>query len=339
YLLTLELGGSRTAGSLSALSFTFGGFLLSVHNVQSTLQSVTWTPLIFFCFLRCLQKKSWGLGILTGLTILTQFLGGGIEIFLLTQGAVIGLGLFPWMVSSKENLAPLSWRLKVLSLIFLLVLGLGAIQILPFLEMVRLSIRQLGFSFEEATRWSLNWRDLIYIFLPDFFWRGTKFYYVDQSWLKSIYLGSTPLILVFFFFLGKDRRRLWLGLWLLIPLLMALGRNTPFYRFLYDLIPGVSKIHYPVKFFFLTNLFLCLLTGLGWDALVRRYEDRQEKKLAILKNPQMHPEFRECAAAWGLKDRSLDLAAFLRYADEVLFFSEDETIEYFQKQGIPDFLR
>jgi hypothetical protein len=64
-----------------------------------------------------------------------------------------------------------------------------------------------------------------------------------------------------------------------------------------------------------------------------------EKKLAILKNPQMHPEFREYTAAWGLKDRSLDLATFLRYADEVLLFLEDEAIEYFQKQGIPDFLR
>lgn len=89
----------------------------------------------------------------------------------------------------------------------------------------------------------------------------------------------------------------------------------------------------------------------GWDPhavgvgiLGAYYESKgvifaPEKKLAILKNPQMHPEFRESAAAWGLKDRSLDLAAFLNYADEVLLFFEDQGLEYSQKQGIPDFLR
>ncbi len=64
-----------------------------------------------------------------------------------------------------------------------------------------------------------------------------------------------------------------------------------------------------------------------------------EKKLAILKDPRMHPEFREYAAAWGLKDRSSDLPVFLTYVDEVLLFFEDKAVDYCQKQGIPDFLR
>ncbi len=64
-----------------------------------------------------------------------------------------------------------------------------------------------------------------------------------------------------------------------------------------------------------------------------------EKKIAILNNSKMHPAFREYAAAWGLKDRSLDLVAFLSLADEALLFFEDETVEYIQKQGVPEYLR
>jgi hypothetical protein len=85
----------------------------------------------------------------------------------------------------------------------------------------------------------------------------------------------------------------------------------------------------------------------GWDPhavgagiLGPYYESKgivftMEKKLAILKDPQMHPEFRGYVASWGMKDRSLDLEAFLTYVDEVLAFFEDGTIDYFWKQGIP----
>lgn len=283
YLFAREIGGSRMAGVIAAVSFSFGGFLLSVHNVLSTLQSVIWVPLVLFLFLRSLRKKSWGYGFLTAFSILIQFLGGGVEIFLLTQVAVVCLGLFPKMIVTEKEIAPLKWRLQAIGVIYLLAFGLGAVQIFPFLEMSHYSIRQKGFSFKDATAWSLAWRELIYIFLPDFFWRGFKFYYVDQNWLKSIYLGIIPLILSMYYFWGNDRRRPWLGLFLLVPLFLALGKNTPFYKFLYDYVPGLNKIRYPVKFYFMTNFFLCLLTGLGWDALVRRFDAQPNKKLVHLK--------------------------------------------------------
>lgn len=64
-----------------------------------------------------------------------------------------------------------------------------------------------------------------------------------------------------------------------------------------------------------------------------------EKKLAILKDSKMHPDFREEVASWGLRDRSMDVDSFFKFADEVLSFFEDETVEYFHKQGIPEWLR
>jgi Bacterial membrane protein YfhO len=283
FLLCRRLGGSPGAGMLAALSFTLGGFLLSVHNVLSTLQSVVWAPLIFYFLLTSFQRKSKGYVLLTTLTILVQFLGGGIEVFLLTQAMTLFLGMLPGSLLPEKPAAPLLWRLKALVVVYLVFAGLGAVQILPFMEMVRLSIRHSGFPYEEATRWSLGWENLIYIFLPDFFWRGAKYYYIDQNWLKSIYLGIIPLVLGLFFFLGRNRRRIWIALFLIIPLLMALGKNTPFYRLPFALIPGFDKIHYPVKFFFMTNLFLCLLTGLGWDALVERLQQDPRHKLRILK--------------------------------------------------------
>jgi hypothetical protein len=283
YLLTRELGGSRTAGVLATLTFTLGGFLISIHNVLNTLQSATWTPLIFFFFLRAIRERTWKYPLWLALATLVQFLGAGIEVFLITQGMLLFLAFCPQALLAKRDYLPWKWRFGLLGVMTVLFLGLGAIQILPFWEMVQHSVRQLGFAFEEATRWSLDWSNLLYVILPDFFWRGHEFYKTDQNYLKSIYLGVIPFIMVFFFFREPDRRKGWFGLILFVFLLLALGKNTPFYRFIYEAVPGIRTIRYPVKFFFLANLFICLSTGLGWDALVRRSGKDPTQKLAALK--------------------------------------------------------
>jgi hypothetical protein len=284
YLLTRELGGSRLAGVLAALSFTLGGFLISLHNVLNTLQSATWTPLIFFFFLRALRGRSWTYPVLSAVTILIQFLGAGIEAFLITQGMILFFAVCPQAILLKQDDdVPWTWRFQLLGVISLLFLGLGAVQILPFWEMMQHSIRYSGFSYQEATRWSLDWSNLLYVFLPDFFWRGQEFYKTDQNYLKSIYLGVIPFIMIFFFFKEPDRRRGWFGLVFILSLLLALGKNTPFYWLMYEVVPGIKTIRYPVKFFFLANLFICLATGLGWDALVRRSQKDPQKKLSSLK--------------------------------------------------------
>ncbi|MBA4393421.1 MAG: hypothetical protein C0407_07695 [Desulfobacca sp.] len=283
YLLCREIGGSRVAGVLACLSFTLGGFLLSIHNVLNTLQSVTWTPLIFFFFLRALRNQSWKFPLLCTITILVQFLGGGIEAFLLTQVLVLFLAFCPQSLLPEGHYVSWKWRLGTVFLIYLLFFGLGAVQIFPFWEMARNSIRQFGFSYQEATMWSLGWMDFIYVFIPDFFWRGNEYYQTDQNFLKSIYLGIIPFMMVLFYFLGKDRRRIWFGLFIGVSLLLALGKNTPLYQWLYSIVPGLNTIRYPVKIFFITNLFICLLTGLGWDALSERLAGDPRKKLLLFK--------------------------------------------------------
>jgi hypothetical protein len=283
YLLCREIGGSRMAGILACLSFTLGGFLLSIHNVLNTLQSVTWTPLILFFFLRALRNPSWKYPLLSTITILVQFLGGGIEAFIFTQVLLLFLAFCPQSLLPEDHYVAWEGRLGRVVMIYLLFFGLGAVQIFPFLEMAQNSIRQLAFSYQEATMWSMGWMDLIYVFIPDFFWRGNEYYQTDQNYLKSIYLGIIPFLMVLFYFWGKDRRRVWFGFFVGVSLLLALGKNTPLYQWLFIIVPGLNTIRYPVKIFFITNLFICLLTGLGWDALSGRLKGDPQKPLFLFK--------------------------------------------------------
>ncbi len=269
YLFCRELGGSRTAGILSCLSFSLGGFLISIHNVQNTLQSAAWTPLFWFFLLRAFRYPGWRYPVLSAGIALVQFLGGGVEVFLLTQGMAVFGALYPRSILPGVGFLPLPIRCLKLGAIYLLFLGLGAVQILPFWEMISLSVRKAGFSYVAATTWSLTWKDLLYIFLPDFFWRGVEYYRIDQNYLKSIYLGIIPVLMTFFFFQKARVGRGWYAIFLIFFLLLALGRHTQLYRIFYDFVPGFQMIRYPAKGFFLVNLLLCLLCGLGWDVFIR----------------------------------------------------------------------
>jgi hypothetical protein len=302
YHLVRELEGSPAAGILAALSFSLGGFLLSLHTVLSSLQSAAWAPLVLFLFLRALRRESKVYGLFTLAAVLVQFLGGGIEIFLMTQVLVVNLAAFPRFWNTPGDRPSWPWHLKLTCGLYLLFLGLGAFQIFPFWEMVRESSRGSGFSFEQATRWSLSLKDLGNLLFPDFFWRGMGYYYEDQNWLKSIYLGCIPLgLLSIYFRYGGGRRAWWAGL-LLFSLVLALGRHTPLYGVLYRIVPGLSLIRYPAKFFFLVHLVLCLLAGFGWDALVKKIRTSDERG---------RPGFKRMALTLALALAGLTLAALL----------------------------
>jgi len=249
----------------------------------SSLQSAVWAPLNLFFLLRAIKQNSGKYALLTMAAVLVQFLGGGIEIFILTQALVVLVTCFPQSFVPGERVTPFPGRLKMLGLIYGLSLGLGAVQILPFIEMAQQSARAQGFSYQQATAWSLSLADLWHLFIPDLFNRGLVFYLDDQNWLKTIYQGIIPLILIYFYFSGKDRRKVWWAALLLVSLLLALGKNTPFYGLLYHLVPGINLIRFPVKFLYLAIILLCLLAGLGWDALAQKMRDRGGQKLTALK--------------------------------------------------------
>ncbi|MFQ5901873.1 MAG: hypothetical protein ACE5IH_09995, partial [Thermodesulfobacteriota bacterium] len=95
----------------------------------------------------------------------------------------------------------------ILSAVFL---GLSSIQTIPFLELANHSIRSGGISYQEATTWSFELKDIIQFFIPDPYGYGMseEKYWSNQSWLKTVYLGTIPFILSLFFFLDKGRKRL-----------------------------------------------------------------------------------------------------------------------------------
>lgn len=270
YALMRELGAGVSGSFTAGLVFMLSGYLFSVHNVMSTLFSVVWAPLALYTHIRAMRTGSVAYATSASMTLLMMFLGGGIEILFATLLLLLIASAYPPVVLVDGFYkARAMKRAGLFALTFILFLALSAVQLLPFLELAAQSTRAGGLSFFEATTWSFGLKDFIQFFIPDPYGYGTSNdkYWSNQSWLKTVYLGATPFLLAYFFFLRRGAKALPFTLAAFLFLMFSLGRNTPFYQPLYDYLPFIDKIRYPVKFLFVPFLFMAIAAGLGLECL------------------------------------------------------------------------
>jgi len=273
YLLIRHFNVSKSGALISAITYGFGGFILSVVDMLTTLSSVTWTPLILLFYTKAISCSSIIYFILTGLFLGIQFLAGEpTQLY----GSVIILTLW-WSLTPKFNLRCLTP--------LLISIGLTLFQILPFLEMVSLSTRTSELKFAQATSLSLGAHELLNLVLPYFtgnFIEKNHFWF-GQSWLESIYSGILPLLFAFIAIIFLQRKKIiffFIGI-ILIFLMLSLGRLFPIYELLYKYLPGFSMIRYPVKFFSGVALGGSILAGFGYDYLITNIKENGRRSLNL----------------------------------------------------------
>jgi hypothetical protein len=275
YGLMRELGASPQGALAAALAFLFSGYLISVHNVLNTLLSVSWYPLVMWCGCRMVRTGLLRWAAAAGVSLCCMFLGGGIEVLLLTLACLLFLCIYPRVLPLRdlENSPNLQRRLIFLGLTLLIFLGLAMVQILPFLELYKQSHRYGGVNLEEATLWSLAPRDLIYFLLPSLYGPTATpdHYWKLQNYLKTIYVGPVVLGLAGYYFVRQGKRGLVLLAAMGLALVFALGGHTPLYPLFHRYFPLFSTLRYPVKFLFLFVFYLCLTAGLGLDVVRQRF--------------------------------------------------------------------
>lgn len=279
YAFMRELGATVPGALTAALAFLFGGYLISVHNVLNTLLSVSWYPIVMLCGCRLVQSGKMRWAVASAVAFCCMFLGGGMEIVIFTFASFLLLCLYPGLLPLKitEKSPSLKLRLGLLGLTLVLFLGICMVQIIPFVELYFRSGRYGGVDLGEATRWSLAPRDLIYFLLPDLYGQrlSPDRYWKLQNYLKTIYVGPVILLLAGIYFVRQGKRSLPLLLGLGLVLVLALGKHTPLYPFLYKHLPLFASLRYPAKFLFLFVFYLCVASGLGLDLLAQRFSEER----------------------------------------------------------------
>lgn len=274
YLLVRRLSRNRFAATVSALTFTYSGYLTSFPVQQVTiLRTAIWLPLILLLLdlaaehtdpgpsrFLAFGARFWFYAILAGLAFGCSILAGHPQtamyvfyastayfVFKVWRGASPTPSSFP---KFKRGLAGI--------LIFTLVaFGLAAVQLLPTLEFIRLSPR-VAMDYETAS-WGFFWHEVVSFLFPGYFGGSPQ------------YLGILPMILVavaILFERRQDDKVFWIGLGL-AAFLLSLGSHTFLYNVFYILGPGFGQVRNQERVIFLFSFSLAILAGYGATWLVK----------------------------------------------------------------------
>jgi hypothetical protein len=230
---------SQGAALMGAVALMFCGPVLSLLDVSNNLATLAWIPLALWCA----AEGAWRRG---GAVLALAFLGG--EPFF----AAVGAGLYAGRALARRD------GLKPVLRAALVALGLSAVQLFPFLEMVRNSDRAAGLDASMILMHSMSWSDWLRFVIP--IERGAT-----QQFIPAVYTGIVVCALALF---GVRRRT---GPWLVLLAVSILISFGP--RFLAQL--PLTLFRYPARLVPLAALAVAALAVAGWERIrpKRRWVD------------------------------------------------------------------
>ncbi|MDQ3815686.1 MAG: hypothetical protein M3347_17365, partial [Armatimonadota bacterium] len=226
-----------------------------------------------------------------GLLFVLQFASGYPPLVLLGMGLCCGL-LVAWTAShltarSKAHvqrggdILPRGWPGTVL-VTGTTSLALAAVYLLPFRETTSLSVHGRGLPYEEVVRLSGSWRTFARLIAPNFFGGN----YDTRQWSilygpyeEVAYIGLLAVVLALGAPLLARRQSAVPYLWALLPMaaILALGANTPLYRWLYERCVLLRLTRIPVRWMELWFLAAPLLAGFAFDASIHRAAEQRSR--------------------------------------------------------------
>lgn len=262
------------AGSIIAgVMFMFSGpyFLHLYAGHLPHLAVMAWLPLMLLVIDQLAETGSmrWALA---GAFICAMHILSGHPQYVYYTG--IGLTLYVAIRAARSK-----HRLRLAAGFFAMyvgAVGLTAIQLLPGVEAARESVRAGGTSFEFASTFSLPPQNLITLLVPAFFGNvplreapGVPGYWgAGYLWEMSLFVSISGLVLAVLGMLRAPRSASVPAIIMILAmLLLALGRHTPLYRPMFELLPGYSSFRGTVKFAYLAVPFVGLLAAIGFDSL------------------------------------------------------------------------
>ena len=308
YILMRHWNVARIAAFVSAIIFMFNGVTISRLEFLSFVSTIIWVPLIFYLLDNAIKKTSLWYGIFTGIAMSIQLLAGHPQTF---YYAYLSLVLY-WIVRitiqvfTTKNIKSITKPAFVLPLATTIAISLSMIQLLPTLELTRLSFRVENFN-PQLQDASLHPLHLFTFLIPYLFgipghanaFGGITLF---EFWVGSFYVGIFTLILVLlstaFLFCKKYELSntdtslkgtatnfrivtAFFSALTVLLIILASGMYTPIYNFSYTYFPFFNKFRWPSRIMELAVFALSIISGIGahyFFVSVKNTKNLQSKK-------------------------------------------------------------
>ncbi len=316
YLLGRVMKAPPCAAFIGGLVFQFSGFLIVSVVHPMIVAAASWLPLLLALIALTMRRAPFLRGERAALP--WALLGAGVLALLMLAGhaeityftLLVAAAFAGWLTlrgllvhPRREWVAEVLRPLAMVALLFLLGVGMAAVQYVPLYEVARLSFRQGAASLEQVLSWAYPKRRLITFLVPDFFgnpthhelwdfFRGEMIQATANAYGQAIsafdwglknYVEGGAYVGVLTLFLAAvgalrapgSARKGWRR-FLLHPYLpffaglslFSLGCifGTPLYRLVYAL-PFLSQSHSPFRWVFPLTVSLAALATLGAASL------------------------------------------------------------------------
>ena len=278
--LARRLGWDALAQTLAGLAYALSGYLVARAWFASINATVAWLPWALLAAYAAVEQpalRRWArLGLVLGLQLLAGHAQTAWYTLLLTGAWIL---FWAWVRAHEAR----RWRALLKAAGGYLLAGLGsaalaAVQLLPTVEYLLQSQRATAVDAEFALNYSFwPWR-FITLIAPNFFGNPahSDYWGYGNFWEDAVYIGLLPLLLALAALarrrIADDGRpvsglrspviRFW-GIAIFTAFLLALGKNTPVFPWLYQNFPTFDMFQAPTRFSLWAVVALALLAALG----------------------------------------------------------------------------
>ena len=280
YFLQRRLRIAPLPSFAGSLIYQFSGTVVSFLNLFSITQTVALLPWVGWAFLGCVQRFTRLRVLAFGALFSLQFITMEPLMLQCVFWLIAALAAIHLLEAARRTDA-LKTLLKTAFWGTLFAVGLSAAQLIPSLELLRLSSRGGGYAAAVLGHWSMHPSDLLNILVPNLFgmhysitselYWGEKFHFGREGYLVSLYLGTAAFTmgLVSFFSSRKKVQAVFLSL-AFVATVLALGPFGYVYPWIQKWLPVMRFGRYPVKYMLLATLALAILAALGFEAVLNR---------------------------------------------------------------------
>jgi len=290
YLFARRVMGTRVAALVSALTFTFGGYLTSYPTQQlAILETATWLPLALL-LLDLAIERGIRYYIAAGIVLGIAALAGHPQTFLFVVYACViyfgycvlriayftqhTLRLTPHVSRFTSHVSRLTFHVSRLTphvsrfaLSLIIAAGIAAAQWVPTLEYQMISTRA-AMSWAEAAR-GFPTLDPLQMILPGFV----------SAFQSPLYVGILPLWLALFaLWDNRSREKIFWAFLALGSLLVAFGFYVFAYAVFYLIVPGWALFRGQERLALVISFALAILAGYGWRALHASFDVKRARR-------------------------------------------------------------
>lgn len=275
--LVKELGLGEFAQTVAGLSFSLSGYMVARSGFLTINAAAAWLPWIILMVERLVKRRSTSSSIrsdirsiiLLSLALALQWLAGHAQTS--WYSLILAVAWMIWRSNSLGRLRGIVRSSLGFILSGILAFLISAVQLLPVLEYLLQSQRASELEVEFAFTYSFwPWR-LLGLLMPNLFGNPAHgdFWGYANFWEDAIYIGVLPVFLAGLYLFRKilDKKGGSFARFLffvgLCTFLLALGKNTPLFPFLFEHIPTFDLFQAPARWSILLVFSLSLLAALG----------------------------------------------------------------------------